>query len=489
MVADEKFTIEIDYIENGFDAVIKHGKQVQKLGIGGKRFSQFQQGGITAQNRNEALARAKAAKASEKAAKATSRAATITQKTTSTASAAPLMGTLAGSLGKGGAARNPLIPSQPFPSQNLTRVRKKIAAQQAQQTANQANQFPMGSFSVLRNPAGNWGAQKQQKKAAPVESKHLQFLKKANMSLFKMQMASLGVYFSFMSIGMALTGLFTGLQNLGGTFKSMALGKAFGGVDVAATMGVDPATLVQGWKNITGIMGMMASAMAALAAAALTPEVMKAIQEMFTALGVALSDGKVAKALGDIIIAFTQMVTDCILPMLPYLADLISALGDAGVLKYIILLVLGAQYLLAGLSMLGFAMQAITLIVGVLSPVITILGSLMAAAGVSIGFVVSAVVLVLFVFDLLINIFENFQQTGWSLSTLWNALYDTFADFYNVLLPIINLVGGLIGYGNNQAVETNSGRASVQNNYNFNGNYDDPSALINQTKKSQSRAY
>jgi len=269
----------------------------------------------------------------------------------------------------------------------------------------------------------------------------------------------------------------------------MALGKAFGGVDVAGAMGVDPTQLVQGWKNITGIMGMMATAMSALAAAALTPEVMTAIQTMFIELGKALSDGKVAKALGDIIIAFTKMVTDCILPMLPYLADFISYLGDTGLLKWIIALVLGAQYLLAALSLVGFAGQAVAAVVATITWAMTLTVGAITAAIASFAWLVVIIGAVLFVADLLINLFENFQITGLSVATLWNALIDTFKDFYNVLLPIINLVGGFIGHGNFQASETTSGRANIQNNYNFNGNYDDPSATIDKTRKAQATSY
>jgi hypothetical protein len=480
MAADEKFVIEIDYIENGFDAVIKHGKQVQKLGTNNKRFSQFQQGGITAQNRNEALARAKAAKATERAAavssKAASKQAAVTAKTVPLAAAANRFGAGGISSLAGNLPQTPTPPFQVPPAHKLTGGGAALPKSPPQ-------------FSVLNNPAGNWNAQgKTARTPVPTRMQKMNdILKKTNMSLFKMQMASLGVYFSFMSIGMALTGLFTGLQNIGGTFKSMALGKAFGGVDVAAAMGVDPAALVQGWKNITGIMGMMQTAMAALAAAALTPEVMTAIQSMFLALGVALSDGKVAKALGDIIIAFTQMVTDCILPMLPYLAGLISALGDAGLLKYIILLVLGAQYLLAGLSMLGFAMQGITLIT-------TAVTAAMAAGAVACALWVLAIAGVMVIIDFFINLLANFQQTGWSVTTIINTLIDTFRDLFNTISSIINGISGLLGMGNVVGQYSNigkdaNGNKQIQYNYNFNGNYDDPSAMIKKTQKAQSTAY
>jgi len=368
------------------------------------------------------------------------------------------------------------------------------------------------AMSVLPNPSGNWNKQTSAidwvgdgdkrfipaPKKAPAQTKGQErftkmgnTLKKVNMSLFKLQMASLGVFFSFMSIQQSITGLFTGLQNIGGAFKSMALGKAFGGVDILGNMGVDPATMVQGWKNITGIMGMMQTTMTGIAAVALSPEVMTAIQEMFTSLSTSLSDGKVAKAIGDIIIAFTDLVILMVESgFLSAVADLVSALGDSGLLMWIIALVLGAKYLLAALSLLGFAMQGITLALSVLSPLWTILTSILAATGVSFGFLLGVIALVLIAIDFVINFFENLAATGDILGSVVAALWDTFADLYNVLLPLMNLIGGFLGMEQRAAFETNSGRnTQIQNNYNFNGNYDDTGALMNNTRKNASRSY
>lgn len=484
MVADEKFTIEIDYIENGFDAVIKHGKQVQKLGVGSKRFSQFQQSGITAQNRNEALARARAAKASEKTAKVAAKTASKTAAVT--AKTAPIAAAQANRFPAGGISSTitgmPQTPMAIPPAHKLTGGGAALSKSQG-----------LGAFSVLPNPAGNFNAQR---KAATAPTKSQSYLnkfnagmKKANMGLFKMQMASLGVYFSFMSIGMAITGLFTNLQNLGGAFKSMALGKAFGGVDILGGMKVEPGQLVEGWKNITGIMGMMQTTMTAIAAVALSPEVMKAVQEMFTKLAASLSDGRVAKALGDIIIAFTDLVSWIVdSGLLAGLADLISLLGDTGLLVPIIGLILGAQYLLATLSALGFALQSITAITTAYAWITTTASTALAGVGLTFGSLIAIIGLALVALDFVINLWENFAITGWSVATVVNALWDTFADLYNVLLPIMNLVGGAFGV-QRAAFETNSGKANVQNNYNFNGNYDDPSALIKKTQKAQATKY
>ena len=322
------------------------------------------------------------------------------------------------------------------------------------------------------------------KKPTFAETTRGRLLERVNKSLFKMQMASLGVFFSFMSIQMAITGLFTGLQNLGGAFKSMALGKAFGGVDILGGMGVDPSQLVEGWKNITGIMGMMQTAMTGIAAVALSPEVMTAIQSMFTELAKALSDGKVAKALGDIIIAFTDMIK-VIIPALPILADLISALGDAGLLKWILLLVFGAKFLLAALSLVGFVMTTITTVAGAVTAILEFFS-------IGLGTLLIVVGAVLVVVDFLINLWENFQLTGWSVATLVNALSDTFKDIANVIIGIINTLGGWAGVHIGE-LETTSGNASrnslVTNNYNFNGNYDDPSATIDKTRKAKATSY
>lgn len=408
--------------------------------------------------------------------------------------------------------------------QKAARARRRIAAggggynvplpqfmQQGMRTGYQAPtippipNYPMGAYSNIRTKRlGNvandatkidWipsGSSKFIPKAKP-QQKVLEFqqtrmgktLKKVNMNLFKLQMASLGVYFSFMGIEKGITGLFSSLQDLGGTFKAGALGKAFGGVDVAGTMGVGGGEMVQGWKNITGIMSMITSATSALAAMTLTPEVMSAIKDMFTALATALSDGKVAKALGEIIIAFTDLVKSIVESgLLGVIADLIVALGDSGLLAPIIGLVLGAQYLLAALSLLGFAGQAITLVIEGVAAVAAFLG-------VTFGTVIVIIGAVLFVVDLLINIWENFCATGDIVGSIVNGLIDTFIDFYNVLLPILNLVGGFVGW-HGEVAETKSGsyaKASVTNNYNFNGNYDDPSALIKKTQKAKATSY
>jgi len=315
-------------------------------------------------------------------------------------------------------------------------------------------------------------------------------LKKLNMGLFKLQMASLGVFFSFMGIQNAITGLFSGLQNLGGTFKSQAMGKAFGGVDVAGAMGIGGGDLVQGWKNITGILGMVQTAMAALAATALTPEVMTAIQIMFIELGKALADGKVAKALGDIIIAFTQFVVS-VLPVIPIIADLISILGDTGLLPVIIGLIMSAQYLLAGLSLLGFVLQGITSIIASVAAIAASWGVTVVAA---FGLIVGAIVLVLIAIDFLINVWENFAATGDIVGSIVNGLTDTFWDLYNILLPFLNFIGGFIGMDKRAAATTHSGeyassQKSVVNNYNFNGNYDDPNTMLKKTQKGNSTSY
>lgn len=480
---DDKYTVEIDYIENGFDVVIKNGKKIQKLSTdNNKRFSQFQQSGVTAQNRNEALARARASKATEKANKVAAAAATKTAK--STAKTIPIAAAASKGFGAGGiSSLAPNLPQAPFtvpPAHQLTGAGKTPDSR----TSN-IDWIPTGSTQF--KPAAKKGA-------PPVQTTLQKFnggMKKANMALFKMQMASLGVYFSFMSIGMAITGLFTSLQNLGGVFKSGALGKAFGGVDVTGAMGVDPAQLVQGWKNITGIMGMMQSAISGLAAAALTPEVMAAVKDMFLTLGKTLSDGKVATALGDIIISFTKLVTViCESGLLTGLASLISFLGDTGLLVPIIGLILGAQYLLAGLSALGFVMQGITLLTTLYTWAMGLTAASIGATLIALGTWLAIIGLVLLAFDFVINLFENFQKTGWSVATLVNALWDTFADLYNVLLPIMNLVGGAFGMEQRAAFSTNSGGSTaVQNNYNFNGNYDDPSALIKKAQSAKNTTY
>lgn len=341
--------------------------------------------------------------------------------------------------------------------------------------------IPTGSSKFIPKASG------AAKKLPFEQTKMGKILKKTNMNLFKLQMASLGVYFSFMGIQKGITGLFSSLQDLGGTFKAGALGKAFGGVDVAGTMGVSGGEMVQGWKNITGIISMITSATSALAAMTLTPEVMNAVKDMFTKLALALSDGKVAKALGDIIIAFTDLVISIVESgLLNVIADLISALGESGLLAPIIGLVLGAQYLLAALSLLGFAMQAITLVVSGVSAVTAFLG-------LSFGVVIAVIGLVLLAIDLVINIFENFAATGDVIGSIINGITDTFWDLYNVLLPLMNFIGGFLGMEARAEATTYSGeaakRASVTNNYNFNGNYDDPSAMIKKTQKAQSTSF
>jgi hypothetical protein len=275
--------------------------------------------------------------------------------------------------------------------------------------------------------------------------------KDLNRGFFQMQMSTLGVAFSFMTLQNSIVGIFTSLTDLPGALKGMALGKAFGGVDIAGSMGVDTGQIVEGWKRITGIMSMMQTVFVSFAALVLSPELMDAIAKFFNELGKSLADPKMVAALQALVLAAVDFGY-ALLPLLPVLADVILALGEAGVLKWLVGFVLMAGVLLSAMSLLGWGFQAVLLVIELLAPwivatLVPAITGFFAALGIGVGTLLLVIAGVLIIFDVLIRVIQEFWNEGISLQSLFNGLIKAFNDVYNVVVWVMNAISGLLGMG------------------------------------------
>lgn len=298
-----------------------------------------------------------------------------------------------------------------------------------------------------------------------------------NRNLFMMQMASLGVAFSFQSLQNQVLGIFSGLSDLGGMISSAALASAYGGAatggtggDILGTMGIKPEDMVKAWLGFQAITNAITTLTNGLAAKVLTPAAVSAILTVIDKIATELAKPEVVKAIQDIILAVLQAIVQMI-PLLPSLAAIVVLLSDAGLLGVLVGLVLIAPYLLSFMSLLGFGFQAIILVVPtlltLLAAVEAFLGGALIATFLSLFIVVGAIVLI-FVF--LVNLFAEIGEHGVTLEAVFHALGNTFADIINFILGLIkSLSFGLIDLQvprfENEARTTS--QATTNNYYNY----------------------
>ena len=269
-------------------------------------------------------------------------------------------------------------------------------------------------------------------------------MKELNKSLFIMQMASLGVAFSFMSIIGSLTGLFAGLADLGTMISTGAIGTAFAGIatgganttDIAGSMGVTSDMQTAAWAGFTAIVSQFKAVFDALAVKVLTPEMVAAILSVIDALAVTLAKPEVVKALQEIIKAILEIAL-AIISVLPLIADLVVWLGETGLLKMMLLLIVAAEILLPALAYIQFAFYAVQGIIGAVSAIAMVLG-------ISFGWVLVIIGAVLVVIDFFIHLIENLSNGMSLMDAVTNALGQTVADVVNIFIGIINGLGSMI---------------------------------------------
>ena len=369
----------------------------------------------------------------------------------------------------------------------------------------------LGDFSVLPNrKQGNWneqnskidwvsqGSSKFIPAKSPVQQQTNTFFgrlvkslksndgqwNKLNKSMFKFQMATLGLGFSFSSLENSLTGILGSVGNLSQMFTSKALGKAFGGVDVASTMGVSSQDMVKGWENFTGILSMIQTLFASISSKVLSPEVMAAIGELFTKLAQALSDGAVAKALSDIIIDMAKFL-ETLIPFLPIFAQILDTLAPIIAPLLVFATILGT--LLPILSALGYVGTVIELLADLI-PLFSVLGALLSAISAPMLIIAAIAATII---DFLVHFVQNLQSGQSVMQAFTNALGQTVNDIVSALNAILSPILAVANIGTGGMVNglTSAAGQTVASttNYIFNGSYSDPNALVKQAQTAKAK--
>jgi len=326
-------------------------------------------------------------------------------------------------------------------------------------------------------------------------------LRPLNKAFFNVQMATLGVSFSFMTLQNTLMSAFTGLTDLSGNIKAAALGKAFTGIDTMGLLGINYKTFVEGWKSMTGILSVVQTLVQGIIAKALTPEITKSIIEVLTALATELGKKEVVKAIQDLIKAFLELIA-AIIPVIPKLAEFISFLGETGLLKYLLAIILAAGILLPWLSLIGGAFTLLSSILTGISSIAAILAPLLGVTGAGLGAVLAAIaVIVVIVIGTIVNAFNEFQKTGDIVKSVIFGFIDTFGFFVDTIGMILNTLIGWTGKFNYTYGSATTGlknmaggysTSTVTNNYNINGDIMDVSQVetaLNKAKSKQGVSY
>jgi len=289
-------------------------------------------------------------------------------------------------------------------------------------------------------------------------------MKDINKSLFMLQMSSLGVAFSFASIINSVMGLFTGLSDLGTMISTGAMGTAFAGIatggtnttNIAATMGVTPEMQTAAWAGFTAIVSQFKAVFDALAVKVLTPEMVVAILAVIDALAITLARPEVAKSIQEIVKAVIEIAL-AIIPLLPIIADLIVWLGETGLLKLLLLIIVAAEILLPSLAYIQFAFTA-------LMTVGELLGAILGLGIISFGWLLVVIGAVIFLVVFLANVFTNLSNGMSIMDSVTNAFGQTIAQFINLLIGLINPVLSFLGQKKIESWSTLSGSEASQIN-------------------------
>jgi len=226
-----------------------------------------------------------------------------------------------------------------------------------------------------------------------------------------------------------------------------AIGTAFAGLatggtnvtNIAETMGVTPEMQVAAWAGFTAIVSQFKAVFDALAVKVLTPEMVAAILSVIDALANELGKPEVAKAIQEIIFAVLDLAL-AFIPLIPLIADVVSWLGETGLLKYLLLIIVAAEILLPTLAYVQFVFYAIEGVVGALSAAAGILG-------IGLGFLVVAIAAVLILVDFLIHLYDNMSNGMFFLTAIFVAFIQTLTDVATIIISIINSISKIIGIG------------------------------------------
>lgn len=295
-------------------------------------------------------------------------------------------------------------------------------------------------------------------------------------NMFRFQMATLGLAFSFGGLESTVEGVLSKLGDLGGTFTGSALGSKFGGVDVQGLSGTSNDQLIQGWKNFQGIVGMVDTALRIIAADMLTPDVMKAIQDFFKALAPVLPQiaeplGKLAKSAVDFLAA--------LLPYVPTLAKILDVLSP--ILGPLLVMVILLGQLLPLFSAIGYIFEGLALVAPIIAPLSGAIVGLF--AGISAPMVLIAGIGIILI-DLIRNLWDELSKGQDILSAFYYALVDTWNDIASLIKTI---TGGLldltVAKGNSSGYNTSTTHNNNATTYNINTlNLNSNNASLNKLK-------
>jgi hypothetical protein len=357
---------------------------------------------------------------------------------------------------------------------------KEAAIVQASGTAAQIEgiykALPQGTRAMYTVPTGTAQVANQTWRQKLTGAFTQQNMYRLNKSLFMMQMASLGVAFSFQSIMNSALGLFSGLSDLGAMIAGGAIGTAFAGIatgganttDIAGVMGVTTEMSTAAWAGFTAIVNQFKAVFDALAVKVLSPDMVAAILSVIDAIASQLANPEVSKAIQEIIIAILNLAL-AVLPLIPLIAEVINWLGDTGLLGLFIGIIFAAQILLPTLAYLQFIFQGL-LIVG------EAVALVMAMFSIPLWAVVAAVAAVIIIIDFLIHVFENLAAGMNPLDAVLTAVGQTIKDVINIIIGALNPILGFLGMSKIATMDTSNGRETAQqttarttvNNFNFN---------------------
>lgn len=324
---------------------------------------------------------------------------------------------------------------------------------------------------------------------------------KLNKNLFMMQMASLGVAFSFQSIINSAMSLFQGLEDLGmmislsaigGAFETLATGEK--GTNIMESMGVTPEMATAAWAGFTAIVSQITSVFNALAIKVLSPEMVAAILAVIEVFATELAKPQTVIAIQDIIYAVLDLTLKLI-PLIPLIAYFVTLLSDSGLLGIMLLIVGVAIVLLPVLAYLGFIMQFLGPVCMFLAAALEWIAPVVIALGGGILPVILIIMALIVVIDFFFNVFMNLANGMDAGSAITAALGQTFKDIWNFFADLINSASRFLGQGNVVGrMEYDRGPGSTQgtnittitNNYNKNVGVREAAALAaEQAKQAQ----
>lgn len=313
--------------------------------------------------------------------------------------------------------------------------------------------------------------------------------RKLRMTVFITQMSMLGFAFSMQAITgtvqSMLMGALSGLADTESAVQNAVLSRVFGS-DVAGSMGLGIEDIVESSLKAKGTLADLNSILVDISAKVLgDPDTIKQITSAIQLLSEKLSDPKLITAISSIVISVADMLPS-LADVVPYLAEFVKWLGDSGLLPVIVLLIAACQILMPILAAIQGALMGLEIASAAYYVVLGLLATAAAAIGVSVGTLIAIFAALILIFDVVYNAVYHFLETGDVVGSIIYGLTTALQDLWGVISPIIDLIGGILGFDN-----ASSGIASTVTNFIFNGNVssDDSDKIARAVKDKTNKAY